>query len=175
MAAFYTIHEHTHRFACWAAATGASASPKCRFTIEAGKKILEKAGLDARLNHPKQLPSPARLDSAHLVWCKKVIKEAKVNKIKFSHGIAAKLINIYLKTKFTCGGHSRHPNVAALHPPIDSILLKAYNQSVSRKKRLRTNWSTFDLKSYKGAIKALRSSNNGKPFWALEALWQGHR
>jgi hypothetical protein len=175
MSARYTIQEHTHRFACWAAATGASASPKCRFTVKVGKEILERAGFDAQLNNPEQLPSPSKLDSTHLAWRKRVIKEAKKCGVVFTHGIAAKLINIYLKTKFTCGGYAEHPNVAALHPPIDSLLLKAQNQVDANKRRLRTNWSTFDARTYQEVLNAVRSHNNSKLLWTIESLWQGHR
>jgi hypothetical protein len=175
MASNYDIHEHTHRFSAWAAATGASASPRCRFTVEAGKAILERAGFDARLKHPKQLPSPAKLDRVHLAWRKAVIKEAKRHGLDFTHGIAAKLINLYLKAKFTCGGHADHPNVAALHPPIDSLLLKALNCALPPEGRLPTNWSTFDSRSYQTAIDAVRKYANGRPLWSSESLWQGHR
>ncbi len=171
----YDIHEHTHRFAAWAAATGASASPRCRFKVEAGKAILERAGFDARLKHPKQLPSPAKLDRVHLAWRKAVIKEAKRHGLDFTHGIAAKLINLYLKAKFTCGGHADHPNVAALHPPIDSLLLKAFNRTLPPKDRLATNWSAFNLRAYQTAIDAVRKYANCRPNWISESLWQGHR
>jgi hypothetical protein len=175
MAASYNIHEHTHRFAAWAAATGASASPRCRFTIEAGKAILERAGFDAKLRHPKQLPSPARMDEVHLAWRKAVIREARKVGLEFTHGIAAKLINLYLKAKFTCGGYADHPHVAALHPPIDSLLLKAFNRTKPPTDRLPVHWSTFDSLTYQEAIEALREAQKGVPLWAAESLWQGHR
>ena len=40
----YTIEEHHHRFAAWAASSSASASPLCRFKVSAGVAILEKSG-----------------------------------------------------------------------------------------------------------------------------------
>lgn len=175
MAASYNIHEHTHRFATWAAATGASASPRCRFTVEAGKAILEQAGFDAKLRHPKQLPSPARMDEVHLAWRKAVIREAHKVGLEFTHGIAAKLINLYLKAKFTCGGYADHPRVAALHPPIDSLLLKAFNRSRSPKDRLPVHWSTFDSQTYQQAIHALRETRNGFPLWTAESMWKGYQ
>ena len=175
MAGNYDIQEHTHRFAAWAAATGASASPRCRFTVEAGKAILERAGFDAGLRHPKQLPSPAQMDAVHLAWRKAVIKEARKAGLKFSHGIAAKLINLYLKAKFTCGGYASHPHVVALHPPIDSLLLKAFNRTLKPQDRLTVNWSTFDSNTYQEAIVALREARKGLPLWAAESIWQGHR
>lgn len=175
MAASYNIHEHTHRFATWAAATGASASPRCRFTVEAGKAILERAGFDARLRHPKQLPSPARMDVVHLVWRKAVIQEARKVGLEFTHGIAAKLINLYLKARFTCGGYADHPHVAALHPPIDSLLLNAFNRAKPPTDRLPVHWSTFGSQTYQKAINALREARNGFPLWTAESMWQGYQ
>ena len=175
MASSYSISEHSHRFAAWAAATGASASPRCRFTVEAGKAILERAGFDAGLRHPKQLPSHARMDGIHLAWRKAVIREARKDVLEFTHGIAAKLINLYLKARFTCGGYADHPQVAALHPPIDSLLLKAFNRTKQPTDRLPVHWSTFDSQTYQQAIQALREACKGLPLWTSESLWQGHR
>lgn len=174
MALSYSIHEHSHRFAAWAAATGASASPRCRFRVEDGKAILEAAGFDAQLCRPSQLPKPHQIDRVHAGWSKRVIAEAKKRKLKFTHGIAAKLINLYLKARFTCGGHADHPNVAALHPPIDSLLLKELNRTLPSAQRLPTNWSTFDAESYQTAIHALRLHVSNQPLWTAEALWQGY-
>ena len=143
--------------------------------MAAGKKILEAAGFDTRLRHPKQLPSPPRMDGVHLAWRKAIIREAKKQGLEFTHGISAKLINLYLKAKFTCGGYADHPHVAALHPPIDSLLLKAFNRTLKPQDRIPVNWSTFDSKTYQQAIGALRLGRKGLPLWTAESLWQGHR
>lgn len=171
----YVIQEHSHRFAAWAAASGASASPKCRFRVEDGKAILEAAGFDASLYRPSQLPKPSQIDRVHSRWRERVIAEASKRKLKFTHGIAAKLINLYLKARFTCGGHSDHRYVAALHPPIDSLLLKAMNATLPRADRMPTAWSKFDAKTYQAVIANLRLINAGSPLWKIEARWQGFR
>jgi hypothetical protein len=143
--------------------------------VVAGKKILEMAGFDARLQHPQQLPSPTELDSADLNWRWKVIREAKKQGLEFTHGIAAKLINLYLMARFTNGGHADHPNVEALHPPIDSLLFNAFHRSRSTKDRLTVHWSTFDSRSYQRTISTLRRARKHAPLWTAESLWQGHR
>lgn len=171
----YTIHEHSHRFATWAAATGASASPKCRFRVADGKAILEAAGFDARLCRPSQLPKPSQIERVHAEWCRRVMAEARKRKLKFTHGIAAKLINLYLKARFTCGGYADHPNVAALHPSIDSLLLKALNRTLPSAQRLPTNWSTFDAETYQRSVGILRLVAAKQPLWQTEELWQGYR
>jgi len=175
MLASYDINEHSHRFAAWAAATGASASPTCRFRVEEGKVILEAAGFDAGLCRLSQLPKPSQIDKVHAQWRKRVIAEARKRQLKFTHGIAAKLINLYLKARFTCGGHADHPNVASLHPPIDSLLLKAINTTLPRADRMPTAWSKFDGKNYQAVINSLRLIKAGSPFWTIESRWQGYR
>ena len=115
------------------------------------------------------------MDGAQLAWLKAAIQEARKVGLEFTHGIAAKLINLYLKAKFTCGGYASHPHVAALHPPIDSLLLKAFNRTLKPLGRLPVNWSTFDSRTYQQAIDALREARKGVPLWAAESLWQGHR
>lgn len=104
-----------------------------------------------------------------------MIAEAKKRKLKFTHGIAAKLINLYLKARFTCGGHSDHRYVAALHPPIDSLLLKAINATLPSADRMPTAWSKFNAKTYQAVISSLRLINAGSPLWKIEARWQGFR
>ncbi|MBE0440175.1 MAG: hypothetical protein IBX57_10550 [Gammaproteobacteria bacterium] len=42
----YSIEEHKHRFAAWAAARAANVNG-CRFTVEQGKDILEKASMNS--------------------------------------------------------------------------------------------------------------------------------
>jgi hypothetical protein len=50
--------------------------------------------------------------------------------------VAAKLINVYLKAVFVCGGQHSNKRVKSLHPPIDSQLLdELYNQNIGDLKR----------------------------------------
>ena len=122
----YTIEEHRHRFAAWAAGRAANVST-CRFKVEQGKAILEAAGMDQLLAGPDRLPLPQDTDAIHREWRLKVIAAAKELGLAFTHGVAAKLINIYLKAGFVCGGHHDDDRVRSLHPPIDSVLLDDYN------------------------------------------------
>ena len=64
------------------------------------------------------------MDEEHRRWRAVVKKAAKFEGLNFTHGVAAKLINVYLKSRFVCGGHHAHKRVHNLHPPIDAILLK---------------------------------------------------
>lgn len=118
----YTIEEHKHRFSAWAAGRAANVNG-CRFSVEQAKEILETAGLNQLLADPNNLPLPQDTDARHREWRNSVITAARNLGLTFTHGVAAKLINIYLKAGFVCGGHHAHANVQALHPPIDSVIL----------------------------------------------------
>ena len=163
-----------HQFAAWAAGTAGRASPKCRFKVSQAREILEALGFGPAYGNPDKLPHPAKFDEKHREWRNQAILEAKKRRIRMSHGVAAKLINVYLKSRFICGGHADHPRVAALHPPIDSILLHALakadygNLGPTWRLLARKRWSTFDSGTYEVANGALKAA--GKP-WMAEKFW----
>jgi hypothetical protein len=175
----YSIDLHHHRFAAWAAATAASSSPLCRFTVRHGAGILKAAGFGPELSHPDRLPEPAHLDAQHRTWRERVRTAAKRRGLSFSHGVAAKLINCYLKARFTCSGFHRHPRVQALHPPIDAVLLQHLGtadvggQGRFWRKMHRQRWSTFTSAEYQSVIKQIRTCLPNQPLWAIESHWPG--
>ena len=182
MAGNYTIDDHLHRFSAWAAATAASASPLCRFSVEHGVAILEACHVDIKhLPTPDSLPSQEDLDTQHRIWCSQAIDRARPMGLNFSHGVAAKLINCYFKGRFVCSGHHDHPRVRALHPPIDAVLLQALASAdvcghASRWRQfLNQRWSKFTSQQYQDVINLIRQCYPDQPLWAVEAHWQGHQ
>ncbi len=178
----YTIEEHRHRLAAWDAASSASASPVCRFTVAKGIAILEACGFNTAFANPNQLPDPVDLDVANSLWRSLVIIEAAKHGLTFTHGIAAKLINCYLKVRFVCGGHHAHVRVKCLHPPIDEVLLKelAAQDFGGHTKKWRAfrqaRWSKFDSKTYQAVIDLIRDSlPPNEPIWKIEEYWKGHQ
>ena len=176
----YTIEEHKHRFAAWAAGRGASVK-SCRFKVHQAKEILEACGFDKDFNKPYKLPKPGDLDKKHRAWRKAVIRVASKKGLRFSAGIAAKLINSYLKERFVCAGFHTDPRVRALHPPIDAVLLDtlAVNNVEGYKKEWRKyhnlRWSNFTDEMYQGVIDLVRKSlPKGSPLWMIEEHWKGH-
>jgi hypothetical protein len=105
--------------------------------------------------------------------------EAKNMGLLFTHGVAAKLINMYLKTIFVCGGHNSHENVISLHPPIDAVLLKSLRtQDVGGfkeqwKQAEKVKWSKFSSDNYESVIGNIKKAMNDKPLWFIEEYWQG--
>lgn len=172
----YAINEHCHRFAAWAAGRATSTST-LRLSVEQGRGLLEAAGFTAGFATPDLLPDPAKIDMEHRRWR----DDMKRHSAKVTDGIAAKLINVYLKARFVCGGFAEHPNVAALHPPIDRLLLDELGRQdfaaqgrIWRRASLE-GWSTFGGPRYEGVIACIRSGLNGKPLWTIESHWKGHQ
>lgn len=176
----YTIEEHKHRFSAWASGRAASANG-CRFSVEQAKTILEAAGLNQLLADPNNLPLPQDIDTCHREWRNSVITEAGNRGLTFTHGVAAKLINIYLKAGFVCGGHHAHANVQALHPPIDSVLLdelSAQNIGGNRhawNEARRIRWSNFDSQQYETVINNIRATMPNQALWEVEQYWRGYQ
>lgn len=178
----YTVDDHNHRFAAWAAGRAASTSTQ-RFPVETGRKLLESCGFTAGMGSPAALPDPAVIDQAHARW-RATMKVAAVTvapALVLTDGIAAKLINCYLKARFVCGGFSHHPSVAALHPPIDRLLLAEMARSnfagkaSGWRKARNVGWSNFDSPQYQEVIDGIRSGLNGQPMWMIEQFWRGHQ
>lgn len=174
----YSIEIHKHRFAAWAAGNAAS-SRNCRFKVEEAVQIIESIELN-KIIQPNQLPNIEQMDIQHKAWCESAIKAADELEIKgFTHGVAAKLINIYLKSIFVCGGFQDDKRVQALHPPIDRVLLSALaSNNVNDKKqfwkmRQQQGWSNFDYVSYQSVITQIRDVVKNEPMWTIEQYWQG--
>ncbi len=174
----YTIEEHKHRFSAWAAGRAASVNG-CRFTVEQAKAILESTHMNQLLADPNNLPTPQEIDNSHRIWRNNVIDAAQNQGLAFTHGIASKLINIYLKAGFVCGGHHEHERVQALHPPIDSVLLDELSARdiggfrCAWNKARSTRWSNFNSEQYETVIKNIRNALPNKGLWEVEQYWRG--
>lgn len=176
----YPIEEHRHRFAAWAAGRAASTSSLCRFGVEEGKRILEDAGLGNVGRSVDSLPQPDDFDAEHRQWRKNVIKAARRNEVRFTHGVAAKLINVYFKSTFVCGGLHEDPRVQATHPPIDSLLLdRLYRYDVEGlreewKLARDAKWSKMNSRQYEKLIAAIqRALPHPHGLWEIEEHWAG--
>ena len=176
----YTIEEHKHRLAAWAASRAASSSPVCRFTVKQGFAFLKAAGFDRDFATPEKLPKPKEFVKQHFEWRENIRKEGRKYKKEIFHGIAAKLINCYLKTRFVCGGHHMHPHVKCLHPPIDRLLLNGLATADEPFAKewapyRYAAWSKFDSEEYEKVIALVRKTMKDKPLWMIEEYWKGHQ
>lgn len=176
----YTIQDHKHRFAAWAASRAAS-TKGCRFKVITGIEILERGSFTPRFESLGVLPEPSDIDNVHKEWRLALIDAAKDRRVAFTHGVAAKLINVYLKALFVCGGNHEDPRVKALHPPIDALLLrelaaKNIGGSAREWRRFGTmRWSKLDSSEYQAVIDCIRHAIPGRPLWEIESHWRGHQ
>ncbi|TNE90571.1 hypothetical protein [Thioclava sp. L04-15] len=133
-------------------------------------------------------------DVAHHTWCDDLSKRGQdLIGSRFSYGIAAKMVNCYLKALFlqTMVGapfnpyNKRADDVAEnstrfLHPPIDRLLMveaaRHANpvQKVKWKKLISTGWSKFQCQDYKLAIQLIREMV-GENAALGEVYWVGYQ
>ena len=194
----YDLGEHCRRFAIWSASIAASRSPKCRFKVKKGKEMIEAvAELYKLAEGPELLPEKDCAKQKHKEWREKLIKEAqtKIGKgpgREFTHGVAAKLINVYLKSLFLSSNimpipHKYRSKIDALHPPIDRLLLeklgkvkcKDFSQPHYKKQTTwnsfkRRGWSKMGSDEYEAVIEAIGKITDGK-LWKIERFWTGHQ
>lgn len=178
----YDICEHKHRFATWAAARAAS-SKGCRFSVRQARDLIDEVRyqqlkLRDMLANADTLPSPEKFDQAHAEWRGQVRQAANGHGIEMTHGVAAKLLNVYLKAAFVCGGEHDHPRVKVIHPPIDRLLLNGLATSPESKKDWRRfhPWTGLDSQRYEELIGCIRDAlPEGQALWRIEEHWRGYQ
>jgi hypothetical protein len=173
----YLIEEHKHKFAAWAASLAASVKG-CRFKVETGRSLLETAGLHKLCEDPDRLPD--NIDHGHRSWRRTIIDTGNDYNLNITHGVAAKLINVYFKSLFVCGGYHIHEKVKALHPPIDSLLLSELkNNNIGGlietwQHFANIRWSKFSSDDYEDLIENIKQViQPGSGLWSIEEYWRG--
>lgn len=196
-------------FALWCALTAARSSPKCRFSNDEGIDIARNSSLLCyrtldkllkRIALPASEFSPSkchpnkfdpnnfplnRFDDLHADIRKELIKAAKEKitnkKMKFTHGVAAKFINVYFKAMFlndvSDGCSDQQKIINAFHPPIDRVLLK----TLAKKKvgdlekfwreKANKGWSNFSSDDYEDVIRHIKYVTKGR-LWEIEEYWK---
>jgi hypothetical protein len=182
----YTIQEHRHRFAVWAAGRACSRGKGKGFTVKNARTMLEAAGLK-KINSADDLPGPEEIDRWVNVLIRAVMKAGvKQCGLDISYGRAQKLVNIYLKSKIVCGVSRHDDRIKKLHPPLDSELLNNLHKGADRLKpgqrkqflkKLDTarskgrSWTGFNKPTYDAYIRAIKILQQGRPLWEVEECW----
>lgn len=177
----YTLAEHMHRFGAWAASRAASVSG-CRFTVQEGRGFIERAGLQRLVLAPDALPEPGAFDDEHRRWRREIVGADVRSGLVVTHGVAAKLINVYLKAAVLPASTGIEAQVAALHPPIDALLLQSLAQAnfggkvALWRQVAKTRWSKMDSDQYEAVIAGIRRAlPAGAPLWKTEEHWRGYQ
>jgi hypothetical protein len=194
----YTIRDHAHRFAVWAAgrAYSRSGGDGGGYSVQYAQLMLEAAGM-RDINTAEDLPSKERIDAfiherIEAVRAARpatyVHRETREHvEFRCTYGRAQKLVNVYLKSKLVCGGYHDDERVKRLHPPIDRLLLGGLNtfsknvaaddeyaefrKNLLDAQTLGDSWVVFTQTTYEAYIKAVKSLQKDKPLWAVEEHW----
>jgi hypothetical protein len=177
----YKIQDHIHLFSSWAAGRATSVK-NTRFKVEIGQKILTKSSLKHFILNPDLLPdNEAAFNYSHKQWREEIIALAKQEGLSFTHGLSAKLINIYLKSIIICGGFYEHKKAKFIHPPIDRVLLRElakvnFNEKGEFWKECeKIAWSKFTSDQYEKVIHEIKIGLNEADLWQIEKHWKGHQ
>jgi hypothetical protein len=174
----FDIIEHVHRLAAWAASRAAS-QMECRFKVERGERIIREAGLKDILRKPTASLHPRRMDAIHRKLRTAVKAAGRAESLSLSDGIAAKLINVYLKVGLVTIANGENPLIGALHPPVDRQLLASL--AINDPKRAKfwrsklephRGWTTFSSRQYETVIKNIRLAlDTEERLWMVEKNW----
>ena len=154
-------------------AGGAATSKLQRFSVEQGQKILRSI---KDFNVPN---TQEEFDRFHRENREIIIAEALNLELAFTHGIAAKLINIFYKSIYVCDASTHEGLKSIIHPPIDSLLLKSLSDNnvgeIGERFKISHNqrWSKFTSSQYENVIANIKIIMDGKPLWMVEQYWIG--
>jgi hypothetical protein len=171
----YTIEEHRHRFAVWAAAR---ASQRGFRNVADLREALEATDIRSFLARRGSLDiSEMEFKERHRQWCKTICDRLSGRSpIGVTFGRAAKLVAVYLKTIVIMGEHWDSSLGRNAHPPIDRRLLKALMSKEADKSIRRSwgavSWTKLDEDGYYRLVHQLRTTFAPSQFWTLERYWQ---
>ena len=139
------------------------------------------------------LPDPKDFDAEHRKWCETICEEAKSCGVQkeMSHGIAAKLINVFIKTLMPPDLETLPAGIKAkwyaVHPPVDRKVLQNMKTKVGDPKfwsslpgRQGPSWREFNAENYQGVIDLIRKDlckrlklhpDAPVPLWMNERFW----
>ncbi len=204
----YNLDFHKHILSKWAASRAASQSKGFKFSVELGSKLLlfGKKGSQASdqefIDYIKQIEnfnSQDDYDSWHHQTIvnmtsytdelKQLLDKHNKSFNNYTYGIAAKILNCYLKVFFLESfGNQKFADF--IHPPVDAILLKALRKEDKKlfnfKNSVFTNigvlkiptWTRINENEYKEIIKLMKeflSIKGQNGLWKIEFFWIGHQ
>ena len=204
----YNSDFHKHILSRWAASRAASQSKGFKFSVELGSKLLlfgtskSQTSDQEFIDYIKQIEtfnSQDDFDSWHHQTIVNMITDSyefrqlldthNKSHTNYTYGIAAKLLNCYLKV-FFLESFGKQKFADFIHPPVDAILLKALRKDNKKlfnfKNSIFTNigvqkiptWTRINENEYKTIISLMKefvSSKNQNGLWKIESFWIGHQ
>ena len=168
----YTIFEHRHRFAVWAAARAVQRGWKNAKALPLRNSI-EQCGIKKFLREPSSLETdPQNFEKLHQQWCVSIQNYLRDKGLKTSYGRVAKILAVYIKAMVIVAGAEQSPLAKVAHPPIDRILLQRLSISYNLTSLRDYSWTLLNLDDYYALVKVLRELiPPDQPFWTIEEHW----
>jgi hypothetical protein len=163
----YDFNEHKHRYSVW---TAARAVQRKFTTTNNISKAIDKSGL-RRFSETEEVYTSNQYDIEQYTWCGQLIEAFEEMGVACSYGQAAKIVAIYLKTAVVLPGNGKSLNAQVIHPPIDSILIKAISAFPELSHLKNKRWTKFSFDDYVEVIGPVRAKF-GKFDWTLEEYWK---
>jgi hypothetical protein len=169
----YSFFLHAHRFSVWTAARAVN-----RDFIDTGciQKAIEETNLPEKIEHVSKLVdlNSSTFDDFHKEAVNAIIEFLKMelgpNSYKATYGRAAKVVAIYIKTRYVLTDPTSNLSKFA-HPPIDSILLRNLAKEHKNVKVGHERWTKLDENNYFDLINRIRETVTFNYFWELERFW----
>jgi hypothetical protein len=163
----YSIEQHIHNFAVW---TAARAVQRSFTTTSIIKYAIEQTSLRS-FSESNISINGNEYDSHHTKWAEQLITAFEMKNITLcSYGRAAKIISIYLKTSILLCNRANCATSAAIHPPIDGILLKNISNLPGLNDLKNIRWTKLDKQNYWLLVDRLKL-HFGSFDWKLEEYW----
>lgn len=171
----YSVFEHRHRFATWAAARasqrGYATSMELISALEGQTDLREYCQSFYQRPNKFNRISARQFDSLHIAWSNSMAGHLKSIR-GTTYGRMAKMINIYLKCMVVLVKPSSDLS-KVIHPPIDRILLCNIAKSNEHLKHFDSiKWTQLNQNDYYDLINQLRQNFSYNYFWEIENFWK---
>lgn len=168
----YTIFEHRHKFAVWAAARAVQRGWK-NAKVPKLKDAIERSGIKQFLEKPSCMDTTQKdFENIHRQWCGSIKKYLSSTGLDTSYGRVTKLVAIYIKSMVIVAGAEHTSLGMVAHPPIDRLLLQSLGSEFDLPTLRNLNWTQLDENDYYTLIDVLRCTvPNNQPFWMIEEYW----
>jgi len=137
-------------------------------------EALESCGVVEFCQTPDYAMHKDEFDKIHSLWCNDIISFWDKYGEGFEYGRAAKLVNMYLKSMIVLVNPDS--NLAKnIHPPIDSVLLKALAKQFKQGHFRDLRWTNFKEDEYFKTLGEILALIEGQPAWKIEKFWIGYQ
>lgn len=159
------------QFAIWTAATAAKSSArqgkyikgttiKRTFATADIEEIATDSGLTKLTVQEIGKYSMEEYDDLHTEMCESIMRHAMKRNISLTYGIAAKIVNVYIKTISINLGKNEYPVLRYIHPPVDRRILTnigaAFKNSPFWRKNSKKAWTKLSKDEYMDIINSMR-------------------